>query len=142
MKSIFQSVHEPNMPWRGMTAQPRSITLCFTRFCKSLAIRDSGRRCSRYQFEQIHGEGVTFCGKDAAARAGQSASLTSVAGVNVSFLRKLHEPTVEAIRIRLSGRPPDLGEAAVAPGDATRSLAMTTSHGPMGRKLAISARLH
>ncbi len=43
------------------------------------------------------GEGVTFVAR-ALLRELSSFELSSVAGVNMSFLRKLHEPTLEAIR--------------------------------------------
>ncbi|MGB7264117.1 MAG: hypothetical protein WBC92_01305 [Terracidiphilus sp.] len=43
------------------------------------------------------GEGVTFVARALLGELGKS-TLTSVAGVNMSFLRKLHEPTLEAIR--------------------------------------------
>lgn len=43
------------------------------------------------------GEGVTYVGRALVHELAQS-ELTSVAGINVSFLKKLHEPTVEAIR--------------------------------------------
>jgi Mrp family chromosome partitioning ATPase len=43
------------------------------------------------------GEGVTHVAR-ALLRELSSYDLTSVAGINVNFLRKLHEPTVEAIR--------------------------------------------
>ncbi len=43
------------------------------------------------------GEGVTYVGRALVHELAKS-ELTSVAGINVSFLKKLHEPTVEAIR--------------------------------------------
>jgi Mrp family chromosome partitioning ATPase len=43
------------------------------------------------------GEGVTFVGRALVHELARN-ELSSVAGVNVSFLKKLHEPTVEAIR--------------------------------------------
>ena len=43
------------------------------------------------------GEGVTFVSR-ALVHELARCELTSVAGINVSFLKKLHEPTVEAIR--------------------------------------------
>jgi hypothetical protein len=47
------------------------------------------------------GEGVTYVAR-ALLHELAKCELTSVAGVNVSFLRKLHEPTVEAIRNSVS----------------------------------------
>jgi len=47
------------------------------------------------------GAGVTFVARGL-LRELAKCELTSVAGVNVSFLRKLHEPTVEAIRNSMS----------------------------------------
>jgi hypothetical protein len=46
------------------------------------------------------GEGVTFVARALLQELGQC-QLNSVAGVNMSFLRKLHEPTLEAIRSSL-----------------------------------------
>jgi len=43
------------------------------------------------------GEGVTYVARALVHELARS-ELTSVAGINVSFLKKLHEPTVEAIR--------------------------------------------
>jgi Mrp family chromosome partitioning ATPase len=43
------------------------------------------------------GEGVTYVARALVHELAQC-ELTSVAGINVSFLKKLHEPTVEAIR--------------------------------------------
>jgi len=53
------------------------------------------------------GEGVTYVTRQLVHELGKSDS-TSVACVNVNFLRRLHEPTLEAIRSMLSkpaGRP-------------------------------------
>jgi protein-tyrosine kinase len=49
------------------------------------------------------GEGVTYVAR-ALLHELANCELTSVAGVNVSFLRKLHEPTVEAIRSSVARR--------------------------------------
>ncbi len=46
-------------------------------------------------------EGVTYVSRALLQELAQC-DMTSVAGVNVSFLRKLHEPTVEAIRKSIS----------------------------------------
>lgn len=43
------------------------------------------------------GEGVTYVGRALVHELART-ELTSVAGINLSFLKKLHEPTVEAIR--------------------------------------------
>lgn len=48
------------------------------------------------------GEGVTFVTRALLYELNKS-QLNSVAGVNMSFLRKLHEPTLEAIRSSLQG---------------------------------------
>src|SRR5579859_6928425 len=54
------------------------------------------------------GEGVSYVAR-ALLQELAKCELTSVAGVNVSFLRKLHEPTVEAIRKSISKQAPRLG---------------------------------
>jgi hypothetical protein len=75
------------------------------------------------------GEGVTYVAR-ALLRELAKCELTSVAGVNVSFLRKLHEPTVEAIRTsiaRHSNRTPQDGEEA---GATAASLAMQRRRSP------------
>jgi hypothetical protein len=51
------------------------------------------------------GEGVTYVAR-ALLHELAKCELTSVAGVNVSFLRKLHEPTVDAIRNSVSRQNP------------------------------------
>jgi Mrp family chromosome partitioning ATPase len=53
------------------------------------------------------GEGVSYVAR-ALLQELAKCELTSVAGVNVSFLRKLHEPTVEAIRKSISRQAPRL----------------------------------
>jgi hypothetical protein len=57
------------------------------------------------------GEGVTYVSRALLYELGKC-ELTSVAGVSVSFLRKLHEPTLEAIRKYMSmsgaGHPGDV----------------------------------
>ena len=50
-------------------------------------------------------EGVTFVARALLHELGKS-EFNSVAGVNMSFLRKLHEPTLEAIRKSLSAVEP------------------------------------
>lgn len=51
-------------------------------------------------------EGVTFVARALLHELGRC-QLNSVAGVNLSFLRKLHEPTLEAIRSSLRMNEPD-----------------------------------
>src|SRR3974377_798399 len=48
-----------------------------------------------------HGEGVTYVSRQVANELGRC-DYTSVSCVNVNFLRRLHEPTAEAIRSSLS----------------------------------------
>jgi hypothetical protein len=48
------------------------------------------------------GEGVTYVTRGLVRELGRS-DFTSVAGINVRFLHKLHEPTLEALRKSLSG---------------------------------------
>jgi Mrp family chromosome partitioning ATPase len=50
------------------------------------------------------GEGVTFVARALLQELSRS-EFNSVAGVNTGFLRKLHEPTLEAIRSSLSSSP-------------------------------------
>lgn len=59
------------------------------------------------------GEGVTYVARALLYELGKC-ELTSVAGVSVNFLRKLHEPTLEAIRkfITTPGREGDLHDTA------------------------------
>jgi hypothetical protein len=56
------------------------------------------------------GEGVTYVAR-ALLHELAKCELTSVAGVNVSFLRKLHEPSVEAIKSSISRLNPGNDEA-------------------------------
>lgn len=51
------------------------------------------------------GEGVTYIAGELVKELGKS-DLTSVAGINTQFLRRLHEPTMEAFRKSLSGSSP------------------------------------
>lgn len=55
------------------------------------------------------GEGVTYVAR-ALLQELTRCNLNSVAGVNVSFLRKLHEPTVEAIRKSIARSEPHAPE--------------------------------
>jgi len=57
------------------------------------------------------GEGVTYVTKALIHELGRC-EFTSVAGLSVNFLRKLHEPTLEAIRKSLNGPPPSLVAAS------------------------------
>jgi hypothetical protein len=61
------------------------------------------------------GEGVTYVARALLYELGKC-ELTSIAGVSVGFLRKLHEPTVEAIRKFISTTEPR------AEGDATSGI--------------------
>ena len=63
------------------------------------------------------GEGVTYVARALIHELG-NCEFTSVAGVNVGFLRKLHEPTLEAIRKSLSGLPSGLVAAGAGPASA------------------------
>jgi hypothetical protein len=73
------------------------------------------------------GEGVTFVTRALLHELGRS-ELNSVAGVNMSFLRKLHEPTLEAIRNSLHAAAYGSGEdararaAAHGTGEDTRAI--------------------
>jgi len=75
------------------------------------------------------GEGVTYVAR-ALLHELAKCELNSVAGVNVSFLRKLHEPTVEAIRnsiARQAGHLPGETEEAAS---LSKSLAVPQRKGP------------
>ena len=65
------------------------------------------------------GEGVTYVAR-ALLHELAKCELTSVAGVNVSFLRKLHEPSVEAIRSSIARLNP--GDEEVKTEGRSRSL--------------------
>jgi hypothetical protein len=71
------------------------------------------------------GEGVTYVSRALLYELGKC-ELTSIAGVSVGFLRRLHEPTVEAIRKFISTAEPR------SEGDATG--------GSKGERLAIRER--
>jgi Mrp family chromosome partitioning ATPase len=73
------------------------------------------------------GEGVTYVAR-ALLHELAKCELTSVAGVNVSFLKKLHEPTVEAIKKSIS-RKSSQSEEGEAEG-RSRSLAMSQRQSP------------
>ena len=68
------------------------------------------------------GEGVTFVSRTILQELGRS-TFNSVAGVNMSFLRKLHEPTLEAIRESLAGS--DTAATGRSRGDFRKGDALT-----------------
>lgn len=75
------------------------------------------------------GEGVTYVAR-ALLQELASCDLTSVAGVNVSFLRKLHEPTVEAIRKSMARSEHHPAESGSGTRSVDRSLMMAERGGP------------
>lgn len=78
------------------------------------------------------GAGVTYVARGLLRELAKS-ELTSVAGVNVSFLRKLHEPTVEAIRKSVSRQVSDASSENENSGNVEsprRSLAVPERRGP------------
>jgi hypothetical protein len=81
------------------------------------------------------GEGVTYVAR-ALLHELAKCELTSVAGLNVSFLRKLHEPTVEAIRKHVSPRSAPRSVSDSRSGnnglaaDAGRLMTMSERRGP------------
>jgi hypothetical protein len=83
------------------------------------------------------GEGVTYVGRALVHELARS-ELTSVAGINVSFLKKLHEPTVEAIRNSVMEQARRLDGEDGKADKAVRPLPVA----PMGRELAVPPRLH
>jgi Mrp family chromosome partitioning ATPase len=75
------------------------------------------------------GEGVTYVAR-ALLHELAKCELTAVAGVNVSFLRKLHEPTVEAIKKSISKQSTlRVGEDNEIDG-SSRSLSVAQRRGP------------
>jgi Mrp family chromosome partitioning ATPase len=74
------------------------------------------------------GEGVTYVSR-ALVHELAKCGLTSVAGVNISFLKKLHEPTVEAIRDSMSRMAAPAGGDGKANGKS-KSLTFTPTGGP------------
>jgi hypothetical protein len=74
------------------------------------------------------GAGVTYVARGL-LRELAKCELTSVAGVNVSFLRKLHEPTVEAIRKSMS-KPSSHPVGEIGVEDPSRSLAVPERRSP------------
>jgi Mrp family chromosome partitioning ATPase len=75
------------------------------------------------------GEGVSYVAR-ALLHELAKCELTSVAGVNVSFLRKLHEPTAEAIRKSISRQAPRLGDESGGDMPSSRVLAVQERRGP------------
>jgi Mrp family chromosome partitioning ATPase len=75
------------------------------------------------------GEGVTFVTRALLRELGQF-ELNSVAGVNMSFLRKLHEPTLEAIRNSIPAGEPAAGAEIRTPARRRNSLASEERRGP------------
>jgi hypothetical protein len=75
------------------------------------------------------GEGVTFVARALLQEVSKS-ELTSVAGVNMSFLRKLHAPTLEAIRNSLRAAEHGDGEDAHALSRRRGSLFTEEHRGP------------
>jgi Mrp family chromosome partitioning ATPase len=75
------------------------------------------------------GEGVTHVARELVKEMGKS-NLTSVAGINTRFLRRLHEPTMEAFRKSIygsaSGSKGNIWEA----GAPDASLVLPEGHGP------------
>jgi len=77
------------------------------------------------------GEGVTYITRALVKELGKS-DFTSVAAINLRFLQRLHEPTMEALRRSLSGvGAGSVSEEGVAEGcDSDASLIETGGHGP------------
>jgi hypothetical protein len=75
------------------------------------------------------GEGVTYVSR-ALIRELAKCDMTSTAGLNVSFLRRLHEPTVEGIRKSISKTAPHLSGEKADTESATRTLAIQDRRSP------------
>jgi Mrp family chromosome partitioning ATPase len=75
------------------------------------------------------GEGVTYVARALLSEISKS-EFSSVAGVNTSFLRKLHEPTLEAIRSSISSSAYNPGGERRALGSTIGSRALDIHHGP------------
>ena len=75
------------------------------------------------------GEGVSYVAR-ALLQELAKCELTSVAGVNVSFLRKLHEPTIEAIRKSISRQAPRLEGDGGEDAPSDRVLTVPQRRGP------------
>ena len=75
------------------------------------------------------GEGVTYITRQLAHELSRCDS-TSVACVNVNFLRRLYEPTIEAIRNTLSRSASKFSSESRDPGTGGSSLVKTERRGP------------
>jgi hypothetical protein len=75
------------------------------------------------------GAGVTYAARALVHELSKS-KLTMVAGVNVGFLRKLHEPTIEAIRKYVARSAVRGGKRKWDDASQTASLAIPESRGP------------
>jgi hypothetical protein len=75
------------------------------------------------------GAGVTYAARALVHELAKS-GLTSVAGVNVGFLRKLHEPTIEAIRKSVAKFQPRSGGGVWDSSPLGASLAIPEHRGP------------
>jgi hypothetical protein len=75
------------------------------------------------------GEGVTYVAR-ALIRELAKCDMTSTAGLNVSFLRRLHEPTVEGIRKSISKNVSHLSGEKNNPESAIRTLAIQEHRSP------------
>jgi Mrp family chromosome partitioning ATPase len=75
------------------------------------------------------GEGVTYVARALLNEISKS-EFNSVAGVNTSFLRKLHEPTLEAIRSSISSSAYNPGGERRAIASKIGSRAIEGHHGP------------
>jgi hypothetical protein len=126
MKSSFNHVDEEYALERRDSAASIYHTLLYTVLQKPREKQQGGVVIALSSSNS--GEGVTYVARTLLHELAKC-ELTSVAGVNVSFLRKLHEPTVEAIRSSIARQASRLGESAES-GDSTRSLAMTHRKGP------------
>jgi hypothetical protein len=74
------------------------------------------------------GEGVTYVAR-ALIRELAKCDMTSTAGINISFLRRLHEPTVEGIRKSISKTAPHLSGEKGDTERTTRTLAIQERRG-------------
>jgi hypothetical protein len=75
------------------------------------------------------GEGVTYVAR-ALIRELAKCDMTSTAGLNVSFLRRLHEPTVEGIRKSISKNVPHLSGERNDTESTIRTLALQERRSP------------
>jgi Mrp family chromosome partitioning ATPase len=75
------------------------------------------------------GEGVTYITRALVRELGRS-DFMSVAGINLRFLRKLHEPTLDALRKSLSGSAPMQKDRAAQDGASASSFVRVEKYGP------------